>query len=185
MKELSLNILDIAKNSVKAGADNIEIIIEETDSEFVLSINDDGSGMKQSFLESVIDPFCTTRTTRKVGMGIPLLKMEAELTGGGFDIESKHFEEYPDCHGTKITAKFYKNHIDFTPLGDIVASIITLIQGSPNIDWYFKHNTNGKVVELNTKELREILGEDVSLGEYEVIKWVTEYLNEQYSSDTQ
>lgn len=128
MKELSLNILDIAENSVKAGASLTEIFIEELGDKLTLTIRDNGCGMSEEIRRTVTDPFYTTRTTRKVGMGLPLLKMEAEMTGGSMDVVSKWEREYPDEHGTTVTAVFYKNHIDFTPLGDAAESICTLIQ---------------------------------------------------------
>ena len=179
MKELSLNILDITENSVKAGATLTEISIEEDNDRFILTILDDGCGMTEETLKTVTNPFYTTRTTRKVGMGLPLLKLEAELTGGSLEITSKHFSEFPEEHGTKVCAVFYKNHIDFTPLGDVVASITTLIQGHPDTDFLFIHKTGDKEIRLDTRELRDIL-EGVPLNEYEVIKWIEEYLNEQY-----
>lgn len=179
MKELSLNILDITENSVKAGATLTEISIEEDNDRFILTITDDGCGMTEETLKTVTNPFYTTRTTRKVGMGLPLLKLEAELTGGSLEITSKHFSEFPEEHGTKVCAVFYKNHIDFTPLGDVVASITTLIQGHPDTDFLFIHKTGDKEIRLDTRELRVIL-EGVPLNEYEVIKWIEEYLNEQY-----
>lgn len=179
MKELSLNILDITENSVKAGATLTEISIEEDNDRFILTITDDGCGMTEETLKTVTNPFYTTRTTRKVGMGLPLLKLEAELTGGSLEITSKHFSEFPEEHGTKVCAVFYKNHIDFTPLGDVVASITTLIQGHPDTDFLFIHKTGDKEIRLDTRELRDIL-EGVPLNEYEVIKWIEEYLNEQY-----
>lgn len=179
MKELSLNILDITENSVKAGATFTEISIEEDNDRFILTITDDGCGMTEETLKTVTNPFYTTRTTRKVGMGLPLLKLEAELTGGSLEITSKHFSEFPEEHGTKVCAVFYKNHIDFTPLGDVVASITTLIQGHPDTDFLFIHKTGDKEIRLDTRELRVIL-EGVPLNEYEVIKWIEEYLNEQY-----
>ena len=180
MKELSLNILDIAENSVKAKATLTEIGITEEGDLLTLKIKDDGCGMTEETLKTVTDPFYTTRTTRKVGMGIPLLKLEAELTGGGLEITSKHISEYPEEHGTVVTATFYKNHIDCTPLGDVVASITTLIQGHPDTDFLFTHKTEEREVALDTRELREVLGEDVPLNTYDVIKWIEEYLNEQY-----
>ncbi len=180
MKELSLNILDIVENSVKAGASITEIGITEAGELLTLRIADNGSGMTEEVLKTVTDPFYTTRTTRKVGMGIPLLKLEAELTGGGLSIISKHVSEYPLEHGTVVTATFYKNHIDYTPLGDVVESITTLIQGHPDIDFIFIHKTEDKEVSLDTRELREVLGTDVPLNTYDVIKWIEDYLNEQY-----
>lgn len=179
MKELSLNILDIAENSVKAEAKLTEISIEETDESLILTITDNGCGMTEETLKTVTDPFYTTRTTRKVGMGLPLLKMEAELTGGNIQVSSKHISDYPDEHGTCVCAEFNKNHIDFTPLGDIVSTITTLIQGHPEKDFLFTHTTENYEVSLDTRELRMVL-EDVPLNSYEVIKWIEENLNEQY-----
>lgn len=181
MKELSLNILDIAKNSVKAKAKNILIKLDETDEKLVLTISDDGCGMSKEMVQNVMDPFCTTRTTRKVGMGVPLLKMAAEQTGGKIEIKSVSEKDDPIGHGTTVTAEFFKNHLDFTPLGDVVSSITVLIQGAPDIEWKFIHNLKGGSVELDTKELREVLG-DVPLDTYEVIKWIEDYLKEGYAS---
>ena len=179
MKELSLNILDIAENSVKAKATLTEIKIVEEGDKLTLTIKDDGCGMTDEILKTVTNPFYTTRTTRKVGMGLPLLKLEAEFTGGNLSISSKHISEYPDEHGTVVTAVFYKNHIDCTPLGDVVASITTLIQGHPDTDFLFNHKKEEREVLLDTRELRQVLG-DVPLNTYDVIKWIEEYLNEQY-----
>ena len=181
MKELSLNILDIAKNSVKAGADTVYVTLTETGDTFTMKISDNGCGMKPDFLKTVTDPFSTTRTTRKVGMGIPFLKLAAEQTGGSFSIESKHESDYPEDHGTVTTAVFDKNSIDFTPLGDIVSSITTLIQGSPEIRWIFSHTMPGGEVELDTQDLKEVLG-DVPLDNLEVILWIKGYLEEAYEN---
>ena len=181
MKELSLNILDISKNSVKAGATLTQILLIETEEILTLKIIDDGSGMKADMVKTVTDPFTTTRTTRPVGMGIPLLKLAAEMTEGTFSIESRHFSEYPDNHGTEVTAIFNKNHIDFTPLGDVPASITTLIQGSPDTDFLFRHTLPQGEVSVDTRDLREQLG-DVPLDTFEVILWVEEYLKEQYEA---
>ena len=182
MKELSLNILDIAENSVKARASLIEISLEETDETLTLTIADNGCGMKPDILEGVINPFYTTRTTRKVGLGVPLLKMAAEQTGGSVTIESFHESDYPDRHGTVVTAVFYKNHIDFTPLGDIVSTMVTLIQGSPQLDFVFKHTSKKLDVALDTREMREILGDEVPLNTPEVLHWIADSLRDQYGN---
>lgn len=184
MKELSLNILDIAMNSVKAKADTVKITLTETDGSFTMSIEDNGCGMKDDFLKTVTDPFSTTRTTRKVGMGIPFLKLAAEQTGGSFTISSKHESEFPDSHGTVTTAVFDKTSIDFTPLGDIVSTVTTLIQGSPDIHWIFSHKTPLGEVSLDTDELKAVLG-DVPLDNTEVIIWIKGYLEEAYSETEQ
>ena len=119
MKELSLNILDIAENSVKAGATLTEVLITENEQTLSISIKDNGCGMSDEVLMSVTNPFYTTRTTRSVGLGIPLIKLAAEQTGGYLSISSIKDDGVCDNHGTEITATFFKNHIDFTPLGDV------------------------------------------------------------------
>ena len=180
MKELSLNVLDIAENSVKARATLISIEVLEDAESLTLTINNDGCGMKEEMLRSVIDPFCTTRTTRKVGLGIPLLKMAAEQTGGYVTITSRHESEYPDTHGTCVTAVFYKQHIDFTPMGDIISTLTTLIQGSPTIDFVFRHGMADRTVALDTREMREILGAEIPLNDPEILRWIAQCLKEQY-----
>ncbi len=182
MKELSLNILDITENSVKAGSSLTEILIDETADKLTLKIADNGCGMSREVLKSVADPFYTTRTTRKVGLGVPFLKLSAEMTGGSFSITSKTADESPAEHGTTVTAVYNKNHIDFTPLGDIVSTVETLINGHPETDFLFVHKYFQKEVRLDTREMREQLGNDVPLNCYEVLCFVKDYLNEQYSN---
>ena len=176
MKEISLNILDIAENSVKAKATLTEILISEEGDKLTLTIRDDGCGMDEQTVKSVIDPFYTTRKTRSVGLGIPLLKLACEQTGGNLTIESSTNE---DNHGTTVRAIFFKNHIDFIPLGDVISSVTTLIQGHPDTDFLFRHTTEGGEVSLDTREIRAVL-EDVPLDTYEVICWIRSNLEEQY-----
>ena len=180
MKELSLNILDIVENSVKAGATLTEIRLTEEGDKLTLAIVDDGCGMTDEVVKSVIDPFYTTRTTRKVGMGVPLLKLEAEMTGGSLTIQSRAAAEHPEDHGTTVTAVFVKSHIDCPPLGDVVATVVTLIQGHPDTDFLFLHRLEDREVSLDTRELRAVL-EDVPLNTYEVLQWIEGSLQEQYS----
>lgn len=182
MKELSLNVLDIAMNSVKAKATLIQIHITEDDELLKMEIIDNGCGMTADFLRGVIDPFCTTRTTRKVGLGIPLLKLAAEQTGGEVSITSKHESEYPEDHGTHVSASFYKKHIDFTPMGDIISTVTTLIQGSHDIDFEFLHKSNTFEVSLDTREVREVLGPEIPLSEPEILLWIADNLSEQYKN---
>ncbi len=181
MKELSLNILDITENSVKAKATLIEILLEEDAELLTVTIRDNGSGMTEEVRRSVIDPFYTTRTTRKVGLGIPLFKFAAEQTGGGIEIISKHIDEFEEDHGTTVSARFYKNHIDFTPLGDIISTITTLIQGHPDTDFLYRHTFGESEVSLDTRELRLVL-EDIPLDSFEILVWIKENLEEQYSN---
>ena len=180
MKELSLNILDVAKNSVTAGASKIEIsLITDAEGMLTLTIKDDGCGMSEETVRNVTNPFYTTRTTRKVGMGLPLLKLAAEQSGGGLVIRSSRDEI---AHGTELIATFNTKSIDFTPVGDIISSVCILIAGSPEIDFVFTDVTPERSVSLNTAELRAVLGDDISLAEPEVQTWISEYLKEQYVS---
>ena len=176
MKELSLNLLDITENSVKAGATLTEISITESGNKLIISIKDDGCGMSEDIVRSVVDPFYTTRTTRKVGMGVPLFKMAAEQTGGKIEI----FSDTGEDHGTTVTAYFYKDHLDFTPLGDLISTVTTLIQGHPDTDFLFTHLIDDKEIRLDTRELRAVL-EGVPLNTYDVLEWIRGYLEEQYS----
>ena len=175
MKELSLNILDVAKNSVTADATKIGILVEETPERITITITDNGCGMTPEFVKRVTDPFTTTRTTRKVGMGLPLMKMEAQMSGGDLSIESKVGE------GTTVTSWFDPGNIDMPPLGDLTSSVTTLIQGSPDIDFVFTHRTPAGEYTLDTGEIRQIMG-DISLSEPEIIAWLTDYLHENESN---
>lgn len=180
MKELSLNILDIAENSTKAGASLVDISLVEENRILTLTITDDGCGMLPEMVERVIDPFCTTRTTRKVGLGIPLLKLAAEQTGGSVSINSRHQSQYPENHGTIVTAVFHTDNIDAPPLGDVVSTIVTLIQGHPDSDLHFSHRSEQYSVELDTREMRAVLGDEIPLSSPEVLIWAADSLREQY-----
>ena len=171
MKELSLNILDIAKNSVRAGATLIGITVEERPQRLSIVIDDNGCGMTPEFVARVTDPFTTTRTTRKVGLGLPLMKMEATMAGGDLTISSEVGV------GTRVTTWFDPDNIDTPPIGDLTTTIVTLIQGSPDIDWVFTHTTEKGSYTLDTREIREIMG-GVSLAEPELLMWFTEFLTE-------
>ena len=184
MKELSLNVLDIAQNSISAGATEIGIsLIENEDNLLSLTISDNGCGMSKETVERVTNPFYTTRTTRKVGMGIPLLKLAAEQTGGSLSIKSVTADEDPLGHGTVVCATFHTDSIDFTPVGDMVSTMCVIIQGHPEIDYVFRHKTPVIDVSLETSEMREVLGEEVSLSEPEIISWLAEYLSQQYQNE--
>ena len=173
MKELSLNILDIAKNSVTAGASRISITLTQDESNWLtIRISDNGCGMNPEFLATVTDPFTTTRSTRKVGMGLPLYRLAAEQTGGTLDIQST------EGVGTTVTATFNCLDLDCPPLGDIAGTIALLIQGSPDVAFEYRHITPSGSVKLSTDELKDILGEDISLAELEVFAWIQDYLSE-------
>ena len=181
MKEISLNILDITQNSVKAGATLIEIHISEDEKVLAFTVKDNGCGMTEEFLKNVTDPFTTTRTTRKVGLGIPLLKMEAEMTGGSFSISSRSSKQYED-HGTLVSASFRKDSIDCIPLGDIVGTVCVLINGIGKEELLFVHQTPKGTVRLSTAEMREMLGDDIPLSSPEIVSFVKDYLSDAYQS---
>ena len=173
MRELSLNILDIAQNSISAGASLITIEVSENtvDHTLLIGIYDNGKGMSEEQVKSVIDPFFTTRTTRKVGMGIPLFKMAAEQTGGSLEIKSRLGV------GTEVKACFKTDSVDFTPLGDVASTIQMLITMNTDRDFVYKHSVNGKEFICDTRELKSILG-DVPLDTYEVSQWLIEFIKE-------
>lgn len=173
MKELSEHILDIAQNSVTAGAAHLTITLTEDGSKLTVVIGDDGCGMSPELLTSVLDPFTTTRTTRKVGLGLPLYRMSAEMTGGSLSITSTPGQ------GTTVTAEFYTDHLDCPPLGNLPQVIALLIQGNPNMEIAYQHITAKGRSELLTAELRQALGEDISLAEPEIFLWIQDYLKEQ------
>ena len=173
MTELSLNVLDVAENSTHAGAKLVEIsvITEPSLDRITIIIKDDGCGMSKEKLESVTDPFFTTRKTRKVGLGVPFFKEAAESTGGSFRIESE-----PGV-GTVVTAVFGYSHIDRMPLGDMVSTIQTLIICHSEIDFIYRYQYGDKNFTLDTREFREVLG-DVPLSAPEVSSYIKDYLTE-------
>lgn len=174
MQEISLNILDIVQNSIRADATLIEVTIEETPSAdvFAFTVKDNGSGMDQEMVKRVTDPFVTTRTTRKVGLGISLLKSLAQQAGGDIKLESEV------GIGTIIRADFSYTHIDRQPLGDISAVMVSLISMNPSIDFVYTHSFEKEQFQLDTRELRKILGDEVSFSEISVATWIGEYINE-------
>ena len=166
--------MDVAQNSVRAEATLVFITVEESDKNDSLSIiiEDNGCGMTEEQVAQVIDPFFTTRTTRKVGLGVPLFKMSAEQTGGSFSIESEV------GRGTKTQASYVKSHVDMTPLGDINSTVSILIRCNPDIDFVFTHSFDNGSFTLDTRELREVL-EGVSLDTPDVVEWIEQFLDEQ------
>ena len=173
MRELSLHILDIAQNSIKAEAECLRIVvIEDLESDkLTIKIKDDGTGMDSETVSRVIDPFYTTRTTRKVGLGIPLFKTSAEQCDGYFDIKS-HLGG-----GTEIIAVFKHSHIDRVPLGNMPDTIVTIINACDHMDLVYTHTYNGLTFTLNTREIKKLL-DGVPISNLDVIKWLREYITE-------
>ena len=175
MRDLSMHVLDIAQNSIKAGASLVTVAFTADESRLLtFSVRDDGCGMTPDFLARVTDPFTTTRTTRKVGLGIPMLKQSAEMAGGTFGIESEVGK------GTFIHASFDLNNIDCIPMGDICDSLMTLIVLNPETpDFVFQASAPGREALFDTRQVREALG-GVSLAEPEVAAWMKESIDEEF-----
>lgn len=172
MQELSLNILDIAQNSIAAQATVIEIEIEIDKREYLsITITDNGKGMDQETLSRVTNPFYTSRTTRRVGLGIPLFKQAAESTGGFLEISSQKGK------GTKVVAVFDTSSIDYTPLGAVWDTVAALIQMNENIDFIYKVKKNNKEFVCDTRQLREIM-EGAPLSSIQVVSFIKEYIKE-------
>lgn len=173
MTELSLNVLDVANNSIRAGADLIEISvhIQREQDMLTITIADNGSGMTPEQVQMVEDPFFTTRTTRKIGLGVPFFKMAALNTGGTFHIESTL------GIGTTVIASFKLSHIDRMPLGDMNSTVHTLITLNTQIDFVYNYRFDEKYFNLDTRQFREILN-DVPLNSPDVSDYIKAYLAE-------
>lgn len=173
MTEISLNVLDIVQNSIRANADFIQILVDVNSNLDRLSIiiSDNGIGMSAHQVASVVDPFYTTRTTRKVGLGIPFFKYAAECTGGTFTIDSEPGK------GTTVNAVFKLSHIDRMPLGDMTSTIHTLVTFNTEIDFLYSYKVDDKSFLLDTREFRQILG-DISFNSQEISAYIKEYLQE-------
>lgn len=173
MPELSLNILDVAENSTRAGAPLTQITVaaDTAADTLTITIADNGCGMTEEQCAQVCDPFFTTRTTRKVGLGVPFFKQAAESTGGSFSITSALGV------GTTVIAVFGLYHIDRMPLGDMTSTIHTLITMHPTLDFCYTYQIDDRSFTLDTREFREILG-GVPLDTPEVSGYIRDYLTE-------
>lgn len=175
MREISLHLLDLLENSIEAGATRIDLsIVEDTgQNRLTIAVADNGRGMDAETLRRVADPFFTTRTTRHVGLGIPLLKAAAERCNGCFRITSQ-----PGA-GTRVVAEFQRDHIDRAPLGDLPATLIAAILADRASDIHYTHRVDDRVFELDTAEMRQVLGE-VPFSHPQVREWLLDFIQEGY-----
>ncbi|HNR01044.1 MAG TPA: ATP-binding protein [Anaerolineaceae bacterium] len=176
MRELSLHLLDIAENSISAGADRIEITLIEDSSIDLLQmmIKDNGKGMSPEMVAQVTDPFITSRTTRKVGLGIPLLKAAAEACDGSLNITSALGA------GTSLAVSFKRSHIDRMPIGDLVTTILNLLVSNPQVHWVFEYRFNEKNAIFDDEPVKNTLG-DISMSEPEVLSCIRSMIEETIS----
>ena len=174
MEDISLHILDIAENSITAGATLIKIRLADQRNEdrFVVEIEDNGKGMTDDLVDKALDPFFTSRTTRSVGLGLSLLAQSAKETGGHVDIESA-----PGT-GTTVRAQFRPAHIDMKPLGDITETLVVLIAGNPEIDFTFTYDYDkgGQPFTFDTREIRADL-ENIPINAPGVLSFLRRYLS--------
>lgn len=166
-RELALHILDLVENSLQAGATlvTIEIIEDEATDRLTIRVSDNGRGMGEKTVQQVTDPFFTTRSTRRVGLGIPFLKQATELCNGSLTIDSTLGQ------GTTITATFQHSHLDRMPLGDIVNTVLGLVVGYPHVDFVYWHSAGDRHFEFDTRPIKRELG-DVPLSEPMVIEYL-------------
>ncbi len=172
MEDLSLHILDIAENSLAAGADRIEITIKEDIKEdiLIIEVRDNGKGMEEELLKLVADPFFTTKTVRRVGLGIPLLKQAAEECEGSLTINSVKGK------GTTITARFRLSHIDLKPVGDIGATIMTLVSANPDANLVLEYNKGGRIFRFDLAGFRSEL-EGIPLNLPQILRIIKDVIN--------
>lgn len=173
MLELAQNILDIAENSIRAGAKLIVISVIEDSIRNLLTIeiSDDGCGMKKEEINKVLDPFYTTKDVRRVGLGLPLLTDAARVAGGKLDVQSK------EGKGTKVTATFRLNHIDRQPLGNISSTLISLIVANSDVDFIYDHWHNDRQFKLDTRIIRNEIG-DIPIYHLEIVKYLRNVIDE-------
>lgn len=171
MKDLSLHLLDIAQNSIKAAATLVRIHLEYHEGRLRFIIADNGCGMGQEMLEKVTDPFTTTRTTRKVGMGLPLLKLSAEMTGGSLAISSQ------EGKGTTVTAEFVADSIDRIPVGDMEETMKVLVQAHPELDFEILFSNKINKYELKTMEIKKVLN-GVPICSPDIVQWIGQSIQE-------
>lgn len=173
MRELSLHLLDLIENSIEADAGRVEVTVSEDAAQdrLIITVSDDGRGMDAGLAATAVDPFTTTRTTRRVGLGLPLLKAAAERCNGSLKLASRPAE------GTTVTAEFQLSHIDRAPLGDIAATLVTVITAQPTLDITYNHAVGDHHFSLSTVELRAHLG-DVPLSDPQVADWLRDYVAE-------
>ena len=171
MRELALHLLDIAENSVSAKANTVRITVEEDHAadRLRIQVEDNGAGMTPEMVERVTDPFVTSRTTRKVGLGIPLLKAAAEGCSGGLTIRSA-----PGA-GTCLTVEFQHSHIDRMPLGSLADTILTLVVGSPEVRWIFTYTVDGQTFEFDDQPVKEVL-DGVPLSDPAILAYLRDCL---------
>jgi len=169
--ELSLHILDIAENSIAAGAEVVAIRIEEDQKKdiFTIEIEDDGKGMDEQMKKQALDPFVTTKPRKKVGLGLSLLAEAARKTGGNMEIHSRLDE------GTRIVATFGFSHLDRQPLGDMVETMVLLIVGNPNVEFVYQHTRDGKLFSMDTRDIQKYLG-DIPRSTPDVLDFIREHL---------
>ena len=173
MKELSLHILDITQNSIRAQAQLVKLVIVESpaNNQLTIIIEDDGCGIPADRLQHITDPFVTTRTTRRVGLGLSLFKAAAEACGGYFEISSTVGV------GTKVTGSFMRDHIDRAPLGNMADTVLAMVMSFGETDLYYEHDYNNQIFVFNTREIKETL-EVESLNEPEILNWIREFVAE-------
>ena len=171
MRELSDNIMDIAQNSISAGATltEVHVKVSHADNMITFVFRDDGCGMSEELVKSVIEPFTTTRKTRKVGLGLPLLKQTAEMTGGTLEIQSTVGV------GTTVTATFGLDHIDRPPMGDVAGAWFSLVVMNPEKDFLFTYDYDGKTFTFDTREVRAAVA-PIPLNQMEISAWIQECL---------
>jgi hypothetical protein len=170
---LSLHIMDVVENGIAAGATLIDVAVAERRKEnrLEITIKDNGQGIPSHLLEQVLNPFYTTRTTRRVGLGLSLFREASRRCDGDFHIQSG------EARGTEVYASFRRDHIDLAPFGDIAGSLTSLIVGNPGVDFVYRHDVDGELFHLDTRDVKKEL-EDVPIHNPDVIQYLSRFIRD-------
>jgi anti-sigma regulatory factor (Ser/Thr protein kinase) len=176
LRELALHIMDLAENGLNAGATVVELSVDEDRLAncLTITIRDNGRGIPEKLVNDAMSPFFTTRTTRRVGLGLSLFREASRRCEGSFELKSE------EGKGTEVSATFRLDHIDLAPLGDMGTTLSCLIMGNPGVDFLYRHRVDDRTFQLDTRQVKAEL-EGVDINEPEVVQYIGALINESLS----
>lgn len=173
MREISLHLLDLVQNSIEAGATSVKLEINENlnSDKMIIRVMDNGRGMDEKLRQLVIDPFITTRTTRRIGLGLPLMDMSTKRCGGYLDVDSTPGK------GTVVEAMYQHSHLDRPPMGNLVETVKSILVANPELDFIYDHTVNDRRFTVSSRDLADTL-DGIPLTQPDVLVWLNGYLSD-------